>query len=96
MPEPKSRGRKTYDLQGKKWGRARLTVTYEDGLTQSINYKVIEPESEVVASYGNFLTTEQWFDEENDPFGRAPSVITYDYEKREQVRQDRRVCCRPE
>mgnify|MGYP007116712795 FL=1 len=86
-----SRGWKTYDLQGKKWGRARLTVTYEDGLTQSINYKVIEPESEVVASYGNFLTTEQWFDEENDPFGRAPSVITYDYEKREQVRQDRRV-----
>ncbi len=86
-----SRGWKAYDLRGKKWGRARLTVTYEDGLTQTVSYKVIEPESEVVASYGNFLTTEQWFHEENDPFGRAPSVITYDYEKREQVRQDRRV-----
>ncbi|MDM8001830.1 MAG: DUF5695 domain-containing protein [Bacteroidota bacterium] len=86
-----AKGWKSYDLKGKKWGRARLTVTYEDGLIQTVNYKVIEPESEVVASYGNFLTTEQWFDEENDPFGRAPSVITYDYEKREQVRQDRRV-----
>ena len=86
-----SRGWREYDLKGLKWGRARLTVTYEDGLTQTVNYKVIEPESKVVAAYGNFLTTEQWFDEKNDPFGRAPSVITYDYEKREQVRQDRRV-----
>lgn len=86
-----SKGWRVYDLKGTKWGRARLTVTYEDGLTQTVNYKVIEQESEVVASYGKFLTTEQWFDDANDPFGRAPSVITYDYEKREQVKQDRRV-----
>jgi len=86
-----AKGWKEYDIRGRKWGRARLTVTYEDGLTQTVSYKVIEPESEVVTSYGNFLTTEQWFDEENDPFGRAPSVITYDYEERKQVRQDRRV-----
>jgi len=86
-----NKGWKVYDLNGRIWGRARLTITYDDGLTQTISYKIIMPESEVVASYGNFLTTEQWFDEENDTFGRAPSVITYDYEKREQVRQDRRV-----
>jgi len=86
-----AKGWKEYDIRGRKWGRARLTVTYEDGLTQTVSYKVIEPESEVVTSYGNFLTTEQWFDEKNDPFGRAPSVITYDYEERKQVRQDRRV-----
>jgi len=86
-----NKGWRVYELKGRKWGRARLTVNYEDGLTQTISYKVIEPESEVVKSYGHFLTTEQWFDQENDPFGRAPSVITYDYEKLEQVRQDRRV-----
>lgn len=80
-----------YQVRGITWGRARLTITYEDGLRQTVNYKVIKPESEVVASYGNFLTTEQWFDEKNDPFGRTPSVITYDYEKKEQVRQDQRV-----
>ncbi len=85
------RGWHEYELQGRKRGRVRLTITYEDGLEQTISYKIIRPESEVVAAYGRFLTTEQWFDEENDPFGRAPSVITYDYEKREQVRQDRRV-----
>lgn len=45
----------------KKWGRARLTVVYEDGLQQTINYKVIKSETNVVADFGNFLTTAQWF-----------------------------------
>lgn len=86
-----ARGWHQYDINGRLWGRARLTVTYEDGLTQTVNYKVIEPESMTVASYGNFLTTEQWFGDETDPFGRAPSVITYDNEMKAQVKQDRRV-----
>ena len=86
-----ARGWRQYEVNGRKWGRARLTITYRDGLEQTVNYKIIEPESSVVAAYGNFLTTEQWFDEGDDPFGRAPSVITYDFEKKAQVRQDRRV-----
>ena len=86
-----AKGWRQYDVNGETWGRARLTITYDDGLEQTVNYKIIEPESQVVASYGNFLTTEQWFNDENDPFGRAPSVITYDYEKKAQVKQDRRV-----
>jgi hypothetical protein len=45
----------------------------------------------VVASYGKFLTTEQWFDDPNDPFNRAPSVISYDYETRQKVTQNRCV-----
>src|SRR5690606_9970526 len=35
--------------------------------------------------------TEQWFDDPDDPFGRNPSVISYDYDKREQVVQDPRA-----
>ena len=81
-----AKGWHQYEISGKSWGRARLTITYEDGLEQTVNYKIIEPESRVVASYGNFLTTEQWFNDGNDPFGRAPSVITYDYEKKAQVK----------
>lgn len=81
----------SYSVKGKKWGRARLTIDYMDGLSQTINYKIIAPEKEVVASYGNFLTTEQWYENENDLFGRSPSVISYDYEKRQKVLQDRRV-----
>jgi hypothetical protein len=82
---------KTYEVKGKKWGRARVTIDYEDGLSQTISYKIIEPEKEVIASYGKFLTTEQWYDDTTDVFGRAPSAITYDYEKKEKVLQDSRV-----
>jgi hypothetical protein len=78
-------------VNGEEWGRARLTVTYQDGVKQSVHYKVIKPESEVVDDMGDFLTTEQWFDEQNDPFNRNPSVISYDYEEKEQVRQDNRA-----
>lgn len=80
-----------YEVQGKKWGRARLTVTYEDGLEQTINYKVIKSETNTIADFGHFLTTAQWFDEKNDPFHRNPSVISYDYETKKQVSQDSRV-----
>lgn len=84
-------GWKTYEINGQDWGRARLTITYEDGLRQSVHYKVIKPEEQVVADHGNFLTTAQWFEDENDPFDRHLSVISYDYEKMQQVREDSRV-----
>lgn len=84
-------GKKKYHVQGKKWGRARLTITYTDGREQTINYKIIKPETEVIEDFGHFLTTEQWFDDPNDPFGRNPSSISYDYEKKEKVVQDGRV-----
>lgn len=80
-----------YAVKAHTWGRARVTVTYRDGLKQTINYKVIKPEEQVVADNGHFLTTKQWFDDKNDLFRRGPSVITYDYEKQEQVTQDSRA-----
>lgn len=80
-----------YAIHGKKWGRARLTVVYEDGLEQTINYKLIKSESNVVADFGRFSTNEQWFNQKNDPFHRNPSVISYDYETKKQVVQDSRV-----
>ena len=84
-------GKKKYNVHGKKWGRARLTITYTDDTEQTINYKIIKPEAEVIEDFGHFLTTEQWFDNPNDPFGRNPSAISYDYEKKEKVVQDGRV-----
>lgn len=84
-------GKKKYSVHGKKWGRARLTINYDDGVAQTINYKIIKPETEVIKDFGHFLTTEQWFDDPNDPFGRNPSAISYDYEKKEKVVQDGRV-----
>ncbi len=84
-------GYKKYQIQGEQWGRARLTINYNDGLKQTINYKVIKPETEVLTDFGHFLTTAQWFDQKDDPFHRSPSVISYDYETKKQVTQDRRA-----
>lgn len=84
-------GWKTYQVKGKEWGRSRLTVTYRNGLKQTINYKVIKPEEEVVEDMGHFLTNEQWYQNPDDLFGRSPSVITYDYEKMSKVLEDQRA-----
>ncbi len=88
---PTPGGWSTYSLQGRSWGRARLVLTYEDGLTQSVHYYVIKPEADAVADLGRFLTTKQWFVDPNDPFKRSPSVMSYDREENKIVLQDSRV-----
>ncbi len=88
---PTPNGWAAYHVQGIDWGRARLTVTYHDGLKQAINYKVIKPEPQVVQDMGRFLTTEQWYENPDDLFGRSPSVITFDYETMSHVLQDQRA-----
>lgn len=44
-----------------------------------------------MSGLGTFLTTNQWFATTSDPFGRAPSVISYDRSVNAQVLQDPRV-----
>ncbi len=80
-----------YTLRGRQWGRARLTITYEDGLVQTIGYDVIKPEVQAVADLGHFLFTKQWFDDASDPFQRSPSVMTYDRAHNRIVTQDGRA-----
>lgn len=77
----------TYLIKGNTWGRSRLEITYADGLVQTISYKVIKSEREIVKDLGHFLTTAQWYENPDDPFGRSPSVITYDYETKSHVTQ---------
>jgi hypothetical protein len=78
-------------LRGRTWGRSRLTIKYQNGLVQTINYFVIKPESRVVTDLGHFLTTKQWFVDPKDPFHRSPSAMTYDRETNQIVTQDSRV-----
>lgn len=73
------------------WGRVRVTIEYADAKTQTVHYYITKSATEVVSDLGNFLTTSQWFNVSSDPFGRAPSVMTYDYEAGEIVSQDDRV-----
>ena len=86
-----SRTVRSYSVKGNTWGRSRLSVTYADGLVQTIHYFVTKPERQVVADMGHFLTTKQWFTDTNDPFHRAPSVMTYDRETNQIVMQDSRA-----
>ena len=81
----------SYSVRGKQWGRARLTITYNDGLVQTIHYFVTKPERDVVADMGRFLTTTDWFTDPSDPFHRSPSPMTYDREENKIVMQDSRA-----
>ncbi|MGA2542693.1 MAG: DUF5695 domain-containing protein [Verrucomicrobiota bacterium] len=67
-----------YTLHGKTWGRCNLRIEYGDGLVQTISYDVIKPEAQALADMGHFLFTKDWYTDTNDPFHRAPSVMTYD------------------
>lgn len=89
--EPTDTGWANYAVQGVKWGRARLTITYADNSVQTVHYYVTKPATEAVADLGNFLFTKQWFAKPNDPFGRSPSVMSYDREADRIVEQDSRV-----
>lgn len=80
-----------YTLQGAQWGRARVSVTYADGLKQTIHYDVIKPSTQTVADLGQFLMTKQWFVDDNDLFKRSPSPMSYDREANKIVAQDSRV-----
>jgi len=80
-----------YRVRGKTWGRARLTLTYDDNSTQSISYYVIKPSAQAVADLGHFLFTRQWFDDPSDPFHRSPSIMSYDRETNKIMTQDSRV-----
>ncbi len=80
-----------YTVHGKTWGRARLTLTFDDGTKQAIHYYVTKPAAEAVSDLGNFLFTKQWFDDPTDPFHRSPSIMTFDRAKNQIVSQDSRV-----
>ncbi|KAI0428150.1 hypothetical protein F5Y09DRAFT_9476 [Xylaria sp. FL1042] len=73
------------------WGRVRLTINYADNRTQTVHYHVTKASTDVLSNLGTFLTTKQWFNDTSDPFGRAYSVMTYDYEVGAIVTQDPRV-----
>lgn len=82
---------KAYAVRGKQWGRARLSIGFDDGSTQSISYYVTKPSAQAVADLGHFLFTRQWFEDPGDPFHRSPSVMSYDRETNKIATQDSRV-----
>jgi hypothetical protein len=80
-----------YTVSGKSHGRARVSIAYADGTIQAIHYDVIAPAKEAVSKLGTFLTTKAWFVDNDDPFGRSPSVMTYDHDLGEVVTQSKQA-----
>ncbi|KAF8711946.1 hypothetical protein RHS03_01649, partial [Rhizoctonia solani] len=80
-----------YTITPGSWGRSRLTIEYSDGLIQTVHYHVTHNAVQTVSELGNFLTTKQWYEDSSDPFGRSPSIITYDREVNAPVLQDARA-----
>lgn len=78
-------------IQSHGWGRARLTLTYVDGQKQVVSYFIPKPLDQTVADLGRFSTRQQWFERANDPFGRSPSILTYDNEAKKIVDIEPRV-----
>ncbi|GFF87494.1 hypothetical protein IFM61392_04541 [Aspergillus lentulus] len=76
---------------GSAWGRNRLTITYADGKSQTVHYFITESAPDAVARLGQFSTSTMWFTDRSDPFGRAPSIMSYDASTRKPLLQDPRV-----
>lgn len=84
-------GWRQFAVRGRQWGRARVTLTWDDGTVQALSYYVTKPAAQTVSDLGNFLLTKQWYENPNDPFKRSPSVISYDRSKNAVVEQDHRA-----
>jgi hypothetical protein len=72
-------------------GRTKITINYSDGKTQTVHYFITASAPDVLTGLGNFTTSEMWFDDSSDPFGRAPSVMTWDDSVQAIVDQEPRV-----
>jgi hypothetical protein len=80
-----------YAVRSSGWGRASLAITYADGSVQTVSYFVTKPLDQTMADLGRFSTTQQWYENKADPFGRNPAILTYDREAGKVVTQDPRV-----
>lgn len=82
-----------YDIKASEsaFGRSRVVVTYSDNSTHAVHYWIAHPSPQALAEFGTFLTNDQWYTNTSDPFGRAPSVITYNRETNDYVLQDNRT-----
>lgn len=71
--------------------RARITITYEDSISQTVHYFLTQPSTKTISNLGNFLLNTQWFENSTDPFHRSPSVLSYDRQANAHVINDDRA-----
>ncbi|KAF4549874.1 Hypothetical protein D9617_19g101790 [Elsinoe fawcettii] len=73
------------------FGRSKVIVTFQDGRQQVVHYHLAKSGATTLRDMSNFLYTKQYFTDTSDPFKRAPSVLSWDYEVNNFVTQDNRA-----
>ena len=73
------------------FGRAKLQITYEDGLCQTVNYWIANTAVDSVQKYGQFIADKQLYTNTQDPFRRAPSLMTFQRTSNDFVLEDSRA-----
>ncbi len=76
-----------YALSAHVHGRCLISVHYNNGATQNIQYFVTPPETVQVSRYGSFMASHQWYDDPSDPFHRTDSFLGYDRATKSMVLQ---------
>lgn len=71
--------------------RARIMINYEDSISQTVHYFLTQPSTQTISNLGDFLINTQWFENSTDPFGRSPSVLSYDRQVNAHVINDDRA-----
>ena len=70
--------------------RCRVELRYSDGSYQVVSYFVLPGLDTHLAIFGKFQSTGAYYDDETDPFGRAPSVMPYNRAGKTHVLHDPR------
>ncbi|CAO1614001.1 unnamed protein product [Parajaminaea phylloscopi] len=74
----------------KAFGKCRVTYVFGDGKRGTLHYTIIRSHEGQLASMGRFLFERQYFNQTEDYFKRAPSIITFDHQEMQQVVDDPR------
>ena len=84
-----------YSMNAKTAGRVRVAFTFRTttnttSSTAWVNLFVSGPLDAAVSSIGSFSAAHQWYTNMSDPFGRAYSIMPYDFEAHTMTLQDDR------
>eukprot|EP00937_MAST-01D_sp_MAST-1D-sp2_P001779 g1779.t1 len=84
-----------WELQPASYGRARLTVRFDDGARQTIHLRTMPPLDQAAAAYAAHLVQQMWFNgtaaAQADPFGRAPSFLNWNARAHSRIEQEDRA-----
>ena len=85
-----------YSMAAKTPGRVRVAFTFRSTSNSStssiawVNLFISPPLADAVSSVGAFSAAHQWFTNASDPFGRAYSILPFDFEADALILQDER------